>query len=232
MNPVCSLLIPSRNRVEALQATIASFLSMAAEPARIEVIVRLHDDDSASLAWALKRDKTVRVVVGDTEDGYGSSDKFLNCIAAVSNGDWLIGLADNVTMLTKGWDALLMDRLPEPRKECLLLTARVLELPTNRIPIMSRGLYDVVGDRGHTEHADSYVDALAGLAGIREPIEIVLSKPGAPNVCARDRVKTWAQFRGPEVAHQFAVDKLKLAAVLGRPIADPWTPSDFPPEIV
>jgi len=231
MRPICSLLIPTRHRVEALQRAVASWWAMADAPERVEIIVRVHEDDPETLAWAEGRDRRVRVVVGDTEEGYGSSDKFLNCIAAVSNGDWLMGLADNVTVLTRRWDTVLKDRLAEPRKECLLLTARVLELPSNRIPIMSRGLYDVVGDRGHTEHADSYVDALAGLAGIREPVEIVLSKPGAANVCERDRVKTWAEFRGDEVAHQFKVDKVKLAAVLGRAIDDPWTTSDMPEEI-
>ncbi len=228
MTPICSILLPSRNRPQALQVAIDNFLATASKPHLVEIIVRVHDDDEETLAWAKKRPKSIRVIIGETGDSYGSMSDFINCMAAVAKGDWLWPAPDDGRVRTQGWDTILAERLPEPRRTCLLLGS---SFPPSQLCIVSRGLYNAIGRFGMTEHGDTYAFSLARAAGIEEFIAIDYQHLKMPPSGPRDRPKTWAQFRGEEVARCFNLDKLKLAAVLGRPINDPWTTSMAPPEI-
>jgi len=230
MNPLCSLLIPTRGRPESLQGAIDSFLGKASEPHRVEVVVRVHEDDVPTSWWTGSRDKRIRVVMGDSAEGYGSMDKFLNCIAAVAEGDWLFGVADDFRMLTQDWDRIIEARLKHPRQELRVLTAKVVGWPNSRIAIMSRGLYHAVGHMGRTEYADSYMDSLTHFAGLQEAVPILMEhfQGGLPPPVPRDRAKTWAVYRSHETAHDFRVDKTKLGAVIGRPITEKWTPLNAP----
>jgi hypothetical protein len=228
MRPVCSVLIATRGRVAKLEETIGAFFEMAREPDKVEMIVRVHDDDPETLEWSRKRDQHIRVVIGDTEQGYGSIDHFTNCMAAVSNGDWLFPSSDEFKMLTQDWDVVLKGWLADPRKELLLLTAKVATWPDSRIGIMSRGLYRVIGHFGMTEYADCYIDSLTHFAGLQARCDIRLQEGALGPVLPRDRARTWAEYRSEWVAHCFEVDKIKLGAVMGKLIAVKWTPMDAP----
>lgn len=223
--PVCSILLPSRNRVQALQAAIDNFLGTASDPSQVEIIVRIHDDDEGTLEWAKNRPKGIRVIVGDTDDSYGSMSDYANCMAAVSKGDWLWPAPDDGCVRTQGWDRILSERLAEPRHACLMLESSI---QPSQLCVVSRGFYRAVGHLGMTEHGDTYRFGLARVAGVEETVAIDYPHFHIPSTAPRDRVKTWAEFRGEEVARCFNTDKLKLGAVLGRPITDPWTPSMLP----
>lgn len=225
--PLCSILIPTRGRVASLQVAIESFLTTADNPANVEIVVRVHDDDPATLAWwtSTPRRKQVRVIIGDTGDGYGSMHEYIACLAAVSRGAWLWPSSDDWRSLTQGWDTRLAARCAEPMHTPLVLSSTT---PGRRLLLVSRGLYHALGHLGMTEHADTYLFALADLAGIHETIDIDIEDVGLPEIGPRDRPKTWAQFRSADIARRFNTDKLKLAAVLGRPITGTWTTSDAP----
>lgn len=223
--PICSVLIPSRGRVDALTACIDSFLRTAANPSNVEVVVRVHDDDLASLDWIKTRPQGVRVIIGDTGDSYGSMHEFIGALAAVSRGAWLWPSSNDWRCLTPGWDLLLAARCPDPLFTPLVLSST---FPGRRLMILSRGYYHALGHLGVTEHADTYLFSLADLAAVHETIGIDIHDSNLPEVGPRDRPKTWEQFRSAETARRFNNDKLKLAAVLGRPITSTWTTSDAP----
>jgi hypothetical protein len=220
-------MIPTRLRAAVLQETIDSYLSRADNTDRIEVIVRVHDDDPETLEWVKTRDKKIRVIIGDTEDSYGSTFKFINCMAAVSNGDWLWPGADDHRLLSQDWDKVLAGWLPEPRKTCLLLTAKVVNWPNGRIPIMSRGLYRVLGHYGLTGFADTYLDSLTHFAGLQVSSGLEVQDKNIAPMVPKEVMKWWTQYKGDENAHCFNVDKIKLGAVLGRDLGN-WTTSNAP----
>lgn len=226
--PIVSVLMPTRGRVDTMQETVASYFEKATAPAQVEMLVRVHEDDAETRAWMDSRDKSIRVVMGDTERGYGSCDHFLNCLAAVSNGDWLWPCADDHRMLTQGWDEVLRQRLPEPRKTPMLLTAKVANWPNGRVPVMSRGLYRALGHMGLTGFADCYVDSLTHFAGLQEISGIEVQDKVLPPVCDRQTMEHWAIYKSAETAHCFEMDKKKLGVVLGKPIKVSWTPLDAP----
>ncbi len=227
--PICSVLILSRNRAQSLPGAIDTFLDTALEPDRVEIIVRLHDDDEHSLAWAKTRPSRIRVVIGDSADGYASLSEFSNCIAAISRGDWLWPACDDGRVHTPGWDRMLKERLDEPRSTCLYLKS---SFPGSQLCIITRGFYRALGHAGMTEHADTYTGSLARAAGIEESIDIDYRHLNLPPVCQRNRQQTWDQFRSEEVARCFTIDKLKLGAVIGSPIQDAWTTSMMPPVLI
>ena len=227
--PLCSILIPTRGRVVSLQAAIDSYLETATDPYSVEIIVRIHDDDQRSIDWSdRRRPSRVRAIRGDTGDSYGSMDEFVNCTAAVSRGSWLWPSSDDWRSLTQGWDVLLAARCADPVNTPLVLSST---FHGRRLCIISRGFQNAIGHLGLTEHSDTYLFALADLAGVHQTVEIDLQDLGLPEVGPRDRPKTWEQFRSAATARRFNADKLKLAAVLGRPIASTWTTSDAPPGI-
>lgn len=227
MTPICSVLMPTRNRPELLQDSIDSFLQLAFHPQQVEIIVRVHDDDYGTLAWAGRRDRKVRVVIGDTEQGYGSLHKFMNCVAAMSDGDWLWPAGDDSRMLTAGWDRLLREHTLMPRETCTVLLPTVTNFPGRRYLVLSRGFYRALGHMGLTPHCDCYIDSLSHFAGVQEHIDIELEDMRPPYVSERDVPKTWAEYRSKESAHCFDVDKRKLGAVLGKNLGT-WTTSDAP----
>jgi len=199
-------------------------------PERVEILVRVHDNDDETLQWASTRDKKIRVVIGDTEDGYGSLHKFINCLAAVSNGDWLWCGSDDVKMITQNWDSILQSELPAPKETCRIVTAQVVNMPNTRTTIISRAFYNALGHCGLTPHCDCYIDALAHFAGIRVPIGIQIQDmhtDSVPYVVPRDVEKTWAEYRSQKSAHCFNMDKLKLGAILKKDLGN-WTTSHAP----
>lgn len=226
--PVVSVLIPTRGRVARLEKTLAALWAKATDPTRVEIIVHVHEDDPETRAWAERRDKRVRMVMSDTAGGYGSVYKYINALASVSDGDWLMTMSDEYTILTEGWESILHKRLAQPRKECLLLTAKVTAWPDSRSAIMSRGLYHAIGHMGMTEYGDCYIDSLTHFAELQEKSGIEYEEGAMGAVCPRNRMKTWGEYRSRAVADCFEMDKKKLGAVLGKSITVNWTPLDAP----
>ncbi len=225
--PVVSLLMPTRSRTKMMQETVATYLEKATVPDHVEVIVRVHEDDLETVEWASKRDKRIRVVIGDTEKGYGSMDHFCNCMAAVSNGNWLWPAADDHQMLSQGWDEVLAQWPVDPRRTPMLLTAKVANWPDGRIPVMSRGLYSVLGHMGHTQFADCYMDSLTHFAGIKHVSGLEVRDVGLGDVVPRRVMEGWAIYKGVENCWCFEMDKKKLGAVLGKSLGN-WTPEQAP----
>lgn len=233
MTPICSVLVPTRRRRALLATVIESFLDTAASPDRVEILVRVHEDDQSTMEWVTwPRAKQVRVMIGDTEDGYGSIYKFLSCLAVMANGDWIWMGSDDTVMLTQGWDRILEECLGAQKAvdTCRMVTPLIVNCPQSTIPILSRGYYHALGHVGVCPHEDCYIDTLAHFAGIKSKVAIQTKNDNPEWTAARDIKKTWARYRSAETARLFEMDKRKLSAVLGRKITEKWTPLDAPEE--
>lgn len=107
-----SVILPTRMRPKRLLESIASIYATAANPAAVEVVVRMHADDFPTLALRKKLPAGCTVVVGPYRNfGDGNQVAWQACQAA--SGVWLFGFSDDVTIHTdsKGWDAKVM-KLP------------------------------------------------------------------------------------------------------------------------
>lgn len=221
---VYSFLIPSRNRPETLDETIRSILARTKNPNRVEFLIRLHVSDAASVAWACCTELPIRLVMGDDGDGYGSIGDFVNCLAAVARGQWLLPWSDRNRMVTEDWDQRLE---VHDASSPLVLYATADNSPRQRIPMLSRQLYAILGHAGRTGHSDCYLDMLADLAGILRPSGIVVSGAQVRWATSRDIAATWRAYRSEETARLFDLDKVKLGACLGRTM-HPRSTRDLP----
>lgn len=229
MNPLVSMLIPSRKRLESLKRAITSIRSLAAAPEQVEIIVRLHHSDRESVEWALPRRNEFLLIIGDDMDAFRSADKFTNSMAAASSGDWLWSFADDFEIVTRGWDNVLAGVSRTPRTDFIVRHAEQVGYPNERVSIVSRGFYNVIGSLGHTEFSDTYIDALAWSSQVNQmtPLSIQYKNHFVPGVegVFRDRKESWKTYQSRETAQLFDLDKLKLGAVLGRK-CHAWTTSD------
>lgn len=222
MPPVISMLVPSRNRSHLIDETLHSFLDMADDPSRIEIMVRLHASDADSLRWAVETKLPVRVVIGDDADGYRSISNFVNCLAAMARGSWFGLWSDENRIQTKGWDTLVS---AHDARECHILYARVLNNSGQIIPFISRRLYEVLGHAGQTAHCDCYLNSLGQLADVVDYLPIETKMGPNARVAERDIWATWREYRGEECARLFDIDKIKLGAYLGRALGS-WSTRD------
>lgn len=222
MHPVASILIPSRNRPEILKETVRTFFSRADDPSRVEVLVRLHESDTSSLS--LVRRYPVRTVAGNDPGSYRDVYKYVNCLAALAEGDWLWCASDRNRVITKGWDTALTRRDAE---QCCMLYPGIVGFPAWRVPIVSRALYQVLGHVGLTPHCDCYIDALAGLIGARKPVAIETVQVDCGYAAERNILATWEEYRSEAASRLFAIDKLKLEAACGISLGA-WVPRNAP----
>lgn len=92
-----SVLIPTRHHLATLPRAIDSLRATAG--GEIELIVGIDDDDAETIAWAKQRSDIVRRVA-PRPDTLGA---VANRLAAEARGDLLLGLADDMEILTPGW---------------------------------------------------------------------------------------------------------------------------------
>lgn len=106
MPPLVSALIPTRTpRFPGLQKTITSLLSNAADRSRIEIVLKLDDDDKAMLdkcsAFTVPQ---VKIVVTPRGNGYTEMPRFVGEAADAASGAWCFLIDDDAWIEGKGWD--------------------------------------------------------------------------------------------------------------------------------
>lgn len=104
-----SVLLPSRKRTKLLLRCLRS-LADNATPKNFEVCLRIHRDDTETLA-ALPEILslcTVRVVIGLQHEGYKNLAWFYQEAAAIARGDYVWVMNDDCVVKTNGWDEVFL----------------------------------------------------------------------------------------------------------------------------
>lgn len=104
-----SVLLPSRKRPDLLIRCIKSIVDTADNKDAFEICLRIHRDDSETIArlpYILSL-CTVRVVIGLQHRGYTDLCWFYQEAAAISRGDWIWVMNDDAVSVTKGWDTMV-----------------------------------------------------------------------------------------------------------------------------
>jgi len=104
--PLLSVIIPSRQRFDALSETINSFTDLADSPEKVEFLVKLDSDDETISKIGQLPGKT-KTLVYDRMKGYKDLHHFVNDLCLLAKGDWLLLMNDDAKMVTKGWDTVL-----------------------------------------------------------------------------------------------------------------------------
>ena len=110
--PLVSVIFPSRGRPEWLLESINSLLDQADDTTRIEIILRIDEDDAPTqlqAGYLLERlgKSNFNYIIGPRGNGYQDIHLWLNELAKKSSGDWVFIWNDDARMMTKSWDTYL-----------------------------------------------------------------------------------------------------------------------------
>lgn len=217
-----SVLIPSRNRTIQLVSSVRQILAMAADPSRVEILLRLDCDDSASLQafCKLRRAVPAVAVVDDRYAGWASNHVFYNALARQATGDWLLLYNDDAQMLTPDWDDRIMATtkpivatrmLRSKEREPWRWQAKNGQWMRNCFPAVRRDAYELLGQFARHQHADVYWEWITGPLGLQEPTEIdILHRPTSSVLPETRGDGWWADFNTDPLKSLLEQDRQRL----------------------
>lgn len=109
---LCTIIIPSRGHPEKLLLSVDAFYRNSKDARRVEVLVRADDDDPATIAAIPQVEaihENTKVHVGPRHDGYLSIGRHVSELSALSRGQWVSQMDDDMTLDGDGWDNLLAE---------------------------------------------------------------------------------------------------------------------------
>lgn len=165
-----SVLLPSRGRPQGLLHAASSLIVRCDNPACIEILIRLDDDDSESqdtagwLQSVFGETTAIKVITGPRRGGYDSLHEFVEEMCAVARGDFLFLFNDDLTMDTEGWDT----EIARFRDEFCVLSWKILPSPwaKNLFPVVHRKVHQVIGHFSKCGICDTWMENISRRAGI------------------------------------------------------------------
>jgi hypothetical protein len=103
-----SILIPTRNRVQLLKECLDSINNKTHDHSLVEILLKIDTDDVNTInfvnQYKLTSSIDIKNIITDRKNGYGSLDEHMNNLSSLSEAEFLLGLNDDVEMLTEGWE--------------------------------------------------------------------------------------------------------------------------------
>lgn len=157
-----SILLPTRKRVSALESSLLSLLTNAAEPSNLEVLLGIDSDDVESaeyLASTRWHNIVVKygfkpVVVTTERKGYLNLNQYVNDLGDKAIGEWLMFWNDDAEMLTAGWDTHIQYKT---YFGCLRMPCENQPHIFALFPIIPKRWVDVFGCISPVTHSDWWV---------------------------------------------------------------------------
>lgn len=111
MNPLVSILMPTRNAIGWLDGALKSINETANDMSRVEILLRMDDDDTERLKltkpfFSIYGAKTV---VGTRGSGYTDMGRFVGDLLNHATGDWVWLFDDDSWLEGCGWQEQLQD---------------------------------------------------------------------------------------------------------------------------
>lgn len=160
--PLVTVLLPTKRRVPLVIKSVRSVLSLARNPAEIEIAVAYDEDDHESdsffqsMEWRQLIDQygSQDCVFKTPKWGYVNLHNYYNLMSEKTNGKWLLIWNDDATLITPGWDQFVNDagdHIGMLHVECT--TYPKLSL----FPIFSRQWLNLFGTASLSNHIDSWI---------------------------------------------------------------------------
>ncbi len=171
-----SVLLPTRGRTDMLKRSLLSLFDQAHDPTDIELLLAFDNDDKESLEWCqqnvfpeLESRGVDAIVVEFTPLGYLKLHEYLNALAGLANGHWLMFWNDDAVMQTKDWD----QRITEHNGKFLCL-----RMPTHNqhpyaiFPIVPRDWFYLLGHLSNHQLTDATISQISYILGIMQNIDV------------------------------------------------------------
>jgi hypothetical protein len=161
-------------------ASVKSLYDKATDPSRIELLLKIDDDDEESLARVGEIEKITpnyRVICSPQKEGYASLHEFVNELCSIAKGKFMLLWNDDAIMFNRHWDDAV--ELYEG-KTC------VIQMDNNHypfiFPIISRDVYEILGHFSLNCHNDTWIHEVAEAAGIEINESEIYARHERPDV--------------------------------------------------
>lgn len=157
---VFSILLPTRGRKQALLTSIKSLYDLADNPDQIEVLLGMDDDDVEHINYVNS------VIIPEFPNvslykfrrlGYKKLNMYVNTLAGLSKGDWIIVWNDDAIMQTQSWDTTIRSHENQHVPLLRTIVPGLTEHPFSIFPIIKREWFEVVGTISSYTHVDRFV---------------------------------------------------------------------------
>lgn len=180
MDPFISILLPTRKRVDMVEASLASLLGRARNPEHMEVLIAYDDDDQQSheyftgAGWEnfISQWPVQHKIFCVPRWGYRALHKYINMLAQASRGQWIFFWSDDPLMETDYWD----DHVHANKDFVGLLHIVASNAPMNCsiLPLFHRQWIELFGCVSPINHADSWMSDICWNARARRVIPVTI----------------------------------------------------------
>lgn len=188
-----SVVFPTRKRPESLRIAIDSLLERATAPDRVEICIAF-DPDDVETYQAITTDggfpPDFRFWRAPVRYGYNQLNLYVNELAKLAVGDWLVWFNDDMRMRTVGWDEEIRQH---PRKAVLWPGANHVA-HANIAPIWPRCWSVATGRVSPTMHLDTYLQRLGERLGRHDKVGIAIYH-NRPDVSGSPEDDTYVEGR-------------------------------------
>ena len=157
-----SILIPSRKRIELLKETLLSVEKQTIEKKTIEIIFGIDVDDKATNEFLddYKKKSQIDIIINVLERGKGYHDQAIRLKSMISSskGEFLVNYADDMKILTAGWDVILSKKIDTLHSDKLFLLYPAHNQINSQwpiVPIISKKWFDLTGKFTNCIEADT-----------------------------------------------------------------------------
>ena len=150
MNPLLTLLLPTRGRNKYAKDVIDSYFDLSNNTDTLQIIVKTDHDDEFDFKY---NHPNVIILKSDRLNGYPSLHTFANYMLKLATGTWISLGNDDALMRTKGWDKILGEQKVEP----ILLNTMSVYGETDIFPIIPTYICNKIGHFSLNAYTDRWL---------------------------------------------------------------------------
>lgn len=164
-----SVLLPSRGRPQWLKESVRSLWDRAVHPHHLELILKIDEDDTATRQAAEEIAATgVRTIlwVSPRGKGYEEIHHWINGMASLSSGQWLLIWNDDARMNSDRWDEMVHFCIADPDfwhgvdEVCVKVPQINGEVGCTAFFFVHRKVYELLGRVSYIPHCDTWVASM------------------------------------------------------------------------
>lgn len=171
-----SVLLPTRGRGKLAKRSLLSLINNSSDPTGIEYLIALDDDDVETIKYfekeivpILDKSKSRYSISGHKRLGYINLHQYLNNLAPLVKGDWIMFWNDDAVMKTKGWDEKIIEHTGKFR---VLRMQENSQHPYAIFPIVPYDWYALFGHLSNHQMTDAQISQIAYLTNIMQNIDV------------------------------------------------------------
>jgi hypothetical protein len=221
-------------------SSLDSCYSLAADPSRVEAVLKVDEDDTDTVkaAEGLYQKLPMQVLCSPRGGGYRDMHLWLNRMAQMARGDWLLLFNDDAEILTQDWDNLLLMQAASMAypgvRSCMLTVLKDVDNPdAHSFLAIRRPVVDILGHLAQSPFVDGWLHKVMHALRLTASINIeVKHLRGEKPYDASASDLLWWTLTSPEAVtaqlldmHRLMgfMDAVKTRRVWGpRPRQDAW----------